>query len=90
MLLHYRIYHILISLINIEVFFLFPLHIQNWMSFGKIARDLVMRMQRIDSSNYPEVPRTLSHRKYFINFFLVHVSDRFFSPYSDITSNVHS
>ncbi|KAG6411883.1 hypothetical protein SASPL_124536 [Salvia splendens] len=30
-------------------------HGLNWMSFGKIARDLVMRMQRIDSSNYPVV-----------------------------------
>ncbi|KAL0417460.1 UNVERIFIED_CONTAM: Phosphatidylinositol/phosphatidylcholine transfer protein SFH9 [Sesamum radiatum] len=30
----------------------------NWMSFGKLAHDLVMRMQRIDGSNYPE---TLHH-----------------------------
>ncbi|KAL3633327.1 hypothetical protein CASFOL_022854 [Castilleja foliolosa] len=30
----------------------------NWMSFGKVARDLVMRMQRIDGNNYPE---TLHH-----------------------------
>ncbi|KAK6141833.1 hypothetical protein DH2020_024424 [Rehmannia glutinosa] len=30
----------------------------NWMSFGKVAHDLVMRMQRIDANNYPE---TLHH-----------------------------
>ncbi|KAK4440469.1 Phosphatidylinositol/phosphatidylcholine transfer protein SFH9 [Sesamum alatum] len=30
----------------------------NWMSFGKFAHDLVLRMQRIDGSNYPE---TLHH-----------------------------
>ncbi|PIN08214.1 Phosphatidylinositol transfer protein SEC14 [Handroanthus impetiginosus] len=30
----------------------------NWMSFGKVAHDLVMRMQRIDGNNYPE---TLHH-----------------------------
>jgi len=29
--------------------------LQNWMSFGKIAHDLVMRMQKIDGDNYPEV-----------------------------------
>lgn len=29
---------------------------QNWMSFGKVAHDLVMRMQKIDGDNYPEVP----------------------------------
>ena len=28
---------------------------QNWMSFGKVANDLVMRMQKIDGDNYPEV-----------------------------------
>ncbi|KAK4482955.1 hypothetical protein RD792_010128 [Penstemon davidsonii] len=33
-------------------------HGLNWMSFGKVARDLVMRMQRIDGNNYPE---TLHH-----------------------------
>ncbi|KAJ0450071.1 putative CRAL-TRIO lipid binding domain-containing protein [Helianthus annuus] len=27
----------------------------NWMSFGKVAHDLVMRMQKIDADNYPEV-----------------------------------
>lgn len=27
------------------------------MSFGKVAHDLVMRMQRIDGNNYPEVPQ---------------------------------
>lgn len=26
----------------------------NWMSFGKVAHDLVMRMQKIDGENYPE------------------------------------
>ncbi|GMN50320.1 hypothetical protein TIFTF001_019480 [Ficus carica] len=27
----------------------------NWVSFGKVAHDLVMRMQKIDGDNYPEV-----------------------------------
>ncbi|XP_057809188.1 phosphatidylinositol/phosphatidylcholine transfer protein SFH9-like [Salvia miltiorrhiza] len=35
----------------------------NWMSFGKVAHDLVMRMQRIDGNNYPE---TL-HHMYIVN-----------------------
>ncbi|CAN1269624.1 Phosphatidylinositol/phosphatidylcholine transfer protein SFH9 [Linum perenne] len=30
-------------------------HGLNWMSFGKVANDLVMRMQKIDGDNYPEV-----------------------------------
>lgn len=29
-------------------------HGLNWMSFGKVAHDLVMRMQKIDGDNYPE------------------------------------
>ncbi|KAF2292598.1 hypothetical protein GH714_025897 [Hevea brasiliensis] len=33
-------------------------HGLNWMSFGKVAHDLVMRMQKIDGDNYPE---TLHH-----------------------------
>ncbi|MBA0790999.1 hypothetical protein Gohar_015607 [Gossypium harknessii] len=27
----------------------------NWMSFGKVAHDLLMRMQKIDGDNYPEL-----------------------------------
>ncbi|CAA2958417.1 Hypothetical predicted protein [Olea europaea subsp. europaea] len=38
-------------------------HGLNWMSFGKVAHDLVMRMQRIDGNNYPE---TLNHM-YIVN-----------------------
>ncbi|GAV70697.1 CRAL_TRIO domain-containing protein/CRAL_TRIO_N domain-containing protein, partial [Cephalotus follicularis] len=38
-------------------------HGVNWMSFGKIAHDLVMRIQKIDGDNYPE---TL-HQMYIIN-----------------------
>ncbi|KAJ8436092.1 hypothetical protein Cgig2_011914 [Carnegiea gigantea] len=30
-------------------------HGVNWMSFGKVAHDLVMRMQKIDGDNYPEL-----------------------------------
>lgn len=29
------------------------------MSFGKVAHDLVMRMQKIDGENYPEVLKLL-------------------------------
>ena len=29
--------------------------LQNWVSFSKVAHDLVMRMQKIDGDNYPEV-----------------------------------
>ncbi|GAB4841337.1 hypothetical protein Ancab_022063 [Ancistrocladus abbreviatus] len=38
-------------------------HGVNWMSFGKVAHDLVMRMQKIDSDNYPE---TL-HQMFIVN-----------------------
>ncbi|OVA06268.1 CRAL-TRIO domain [Macleaya cordata] len=38
-------------------------HGVNWMSFGKVAHDLLMRMQKIDGNNYPE---TL-HQMYIVN-----------------------
>lgn len=42
---------------------------QNWMSFGKVAHDLVMRMQKIDGENYPEV----------LNFFKSQILNLFLS-----------
>lgn len=38
-------------------------HGVNWMSFSKIARDLVMRVQKIGSDNYPE----MLHKMFIVN-----------------------
>ncbi|KAK7854320.1 phosphatidylinositol/phosphatidylcholine transfer protein sfh9 [Quercus suber] len=35
----------------------------NWVSFGKVAHDLVMHMQKIDGDNYPEVLGSRFHSK---------------------------
>ena len=44
------LYNIIASHCSVSFYFL-----QNWVSFGKVAPDLVMHMQRIDGDNYPEV-----------------------------------
>lgn len=64
--------------------------IQNWITFGKIAKDIVMRMQKIDSNNYPEVPQLLFPHKRKCELLLVRVGDIFSLSCSDIASNVHS
>ncbi|KAL5702652.1 hypothetical protein ACHQM5_027843 [Ranunculus cassubicifolius] len=38
-------------------------HGVNWVSFSKVARDLVMHMQKIGSNNYPE----MLHKMYIVN-----------------------
>lgn len=38
-------------------------HGMNWMSFGKVAHDLLIRMQKVDGDNYPE---TL-HQMFIVN-----------------------
>ncbi|TXG63954.1 hypothetical protein EZV62_010948 [Acer yangbiense] len=38
-------------------------HGVNWMSFGKVAHDLVMCVQKIDGDNYPEVLSNKFHNK---------------------------
>ncbi|KAG4921635.1 hypothetical protein JHK85_051383 [Glycine max] len=37
-------------------------HGVNWVSFSKVAHDLVMRMQKIDGDNYPEVSNKFQSR----------------------------
>lgn len=64
---------------------------QNWMSFGKVAHDLVMRMQRIDVNNYPEV----SHHPFLqqrgnSSFNGLYFTNGLLLLCLDITSYVHS
>ena len=41
-------------------FFIIIIIMQNWMSFGKVAHDLVVRIQKMDGDNYPEVDLIIS------------------------------
>ena len=62
--------------------------VQNWVSFGKVAHDLVMRIQKIDGDNYPEVVSSLHETSsHMVNF--IRYSD-IGSFSTDIASDVHS
>ncbi|RRT79373.1 hypothetical protein BHE74_00014219 [Ensete ventricosum] len=38
----------------------------NWMSVGKLARDVVLRIQKVDSDNYPEVISVILYKQHRI------------------------
>lgn len=61
--------------------------VQNLMTFGKAAHELVMHMQKIDSNNYPEV--VFYDRKINNPIFVSFIISQIYLFFTDIASDVH-